>query len=203
MNLVEIRKRPWAERCTLLLPYTSRLLGFCTWHSVIPRVQRDCREKRTWISSQLRACLSQTVCQNHLSLPEKDVGKGVCFRCPSLSTVVRSCASLIVIDHAKCFKLAKRSSDLYHVLAGIRRELIKASFLLWHFLLPEIHLVFNTIAGNPWRIGVVMRIIHKEALCCWELLVPQLQWGLSRSGWNTLPRELLRVYVWGLAYRNS
>lgn len=120
-KLVGSRKRLWAERYTLALPCTSRLLGFHMWHSVIPQVQRDCREKRMWISSQLRACLSQTVCQNYLSLPEKDIRKGLCFRCLSLRAVVTSCASLTVIDHEKCFKLARYPLDLYHVLFSIKK----------------------------------------------------------------------------------
>lgn len=131
---------------------------------------------------------------NHLSLSEKDVGKGVCFRCLLLRTVVTSCASLTLIDHAKCVKLARHPPDHYNALAGIRK-LIKALLFLCYFLLHWIHLVFNIIAGNQWRIIVVMRIIPEKALCCWELLVPELQQGLSQSGWNTLPCELLSMYI--------
>lgn len=120
-KLVGSRKRPWAERYTLVLPFSSRLLGFRMWHSVIPQVQWDCKEKRMWFSSQLHACLSQTVCQNYLSLPEKDIRKGMCFRCLSLTTVVTSCASLTVIDHEKYFQLAKYPPDLYHVLLSIKK----------------------------------------------------------------------------------
>lgn len=91
------------------------------------------------------------------------------------------------------FELVKYPPDLSHGLAGIIRESIKASLFLWHLLLHWIR-----ITRNQRRIIVVMRIIHKEALCCWEFLVLEVQWGCPQMG-GTHTHELLSLCVWGLS----
>lgn len=137
-------------------------------------------------------CLSVLVCQNHLFLPGKDVGKGGCFRWLSLRAVVASHASHYYWL-CEVFELVKYPPDFSHGLAGIIRESIKASLFLWHLLLHWIR-----ITRNQWRIIVVMRIIHKEALCCWEFLVLEVQWGCPQMG-GTHTHELLSLCVWGLS----
>lgn len=103
----------------------------------------------------------------------------------------KPCISLLLI--MRSIWISQIPSRFFPWTGRNNKRIYKGITLLWHLLLHWIR-----ITRNQRRIIVVMRIIHKEALCCWEFLVLEVQWGCPQMG-GTHTHELLSLCVWGLS----